>query len=55
MVSTKGDDSWKCLSVQCWPLLLCIGGWGASEDGVVSFFDLVKSPCVVVSASKGCK
>jgi hypothetical protein len=50
VVSTEGDNSGKCLSVLCWPLLLGVGCWRARQDGVVPLFNLVESPGVVVSA-----
>ena len=49
MVAAKGDDSWESLAVLCWALFLRVCGGRAGEDAVVAFFNLLESPCVVVS------
>jgi len=51
VVSTEGDDSRECLSILSGTLLLCVGSRNAGEDGVVSLFDLMEGPGVVVSAT----
>lgn len=51
VVAAEGDYAGEGLAVLCWSFLFCICGWGAGEDAVVSFFDLVESPGVVVSFS----
>lgn len=50
MVATEGDESWQSLSVLCWSLFLCICCGLAGEESIVTFFDLVQGPGIVVSA-----
>lgn len=49
MVSTKCDNSRKRPFILCWTFLLGVGCWRAGQDGVVTFFDLMKCPSIVVS------
>ena len=49
VVTTEGDYSGQGLAVLCWAFLLRVRGWGASENAVVTLFDLVERPGVVVS------
>lgn len=50
MVAAKGDDSREGFAVLGRPFLVRVCGGGAGEDGVVSFFDLVEGPCVIISS-----
>jgi hypothetical protein len=52
VISTEGDDSGECLSVLSRSLLLRVSSGSTGENGVVSLFDLVEGPSVVVSATQ---
>lgn len=49
VVSSERDDPGQDLALLRRAELIGVGGWVPCEDGVVALFDLVKSPCVVVS------
>lgn len=53
VVAAEGDDSWEGLAVLGGSFLFGVCGWGAGEDAVVAFFDLVEGPCVVISGVYG--
>ena len=41
VISTKSDDSGKCLSILCRPFLLGIGRRRAGQNSIVTFFNLM--------------
>lgn len=49
MVAAEGDDAGEGLALLGGAGFVGVGLGGAREDRVVAFFDLVKSPCVVVA------
>jgi hypothetical protein len=50
VITSEGDNPGKSLSILRWTFFFGVGRWSAGQDRVVSLFDLVKSPSVVVSA-----
>jgi len=52
VITSEGDYSWESLSIFSWAFLFGIGRWSTGQNGVVSLFDLVKSPGVVVPAKQ---
>ena len=50
VITSEGNDSGQSLSILCWTFLFRIRRWSAAQDGVVSFFNLVKSPGIVIPA-----
>lgn len=50
VITSEGNDSGQGLSILCWTFLFRIRRWSAAQDGVVSFFNLVKSPGIVIPA-----
>jgi len=51
VITAESDNSWKGLPVQGWTFLFRVCGRCTGQDRVVSLFDLVKSPGVVISAA----
>ena len=51
VIAAEGDDSGKCLAVLRGTFLFGVCGRGAGEDAVVTFFDLVEGPGVIVSVT----
>jgi hypothetical protein len=49
VVTAEGDDSGEGLAILGGAFLFGVCGWGAGEDAVVAFFNLMEGPCVVVS------
>lgn len=52
VVSTKRNDPRQGLALLCRAQLVSIRGWVAREDGMVAFFDLMKSPRIVIPGNE---
>jgi len=50
VVATKCNYSGEGLPILCWTFLFGIGCWSTGQDRIVPLFNLVESPCVVISA-----
>lgn len=51
MVAAESDDSRECFAVLCWSFLVGVCSRGAGEDCIMSFFDLMECPGVIISAT----
>jgi hypothetical protein len=49
MITSEGDDSRKSLPLQTWTFLACIGVWFSGQDSIMTLFDLLDGPGVVVA------
>lgn len=50
VVAAQGDDTGECLALLRGAKFVCVGGRVTGEDAVVTFFNLVESPRIVISA-----
>jgi hypothetical protein len=48
VIASQGDNTWQCLPLQSWSLLVSVGGWRSTKEVVVSVFDLLKGIRVIV-------